>query len=256
MKKVFGRPESLRSAPFRFCPGCGHSILHRLTAECLDELGIRERTIAIAPIGCAVFAYDFFNFDVIEIPHGRPPAGATGLKRVQPDKIIISYQGDGDLAAIGTAEIIHAANRGENITVLFVNNANYGMTGGQMAPTTLAGQKTTTTPSGRNKAHDGPPLRVAELIAALDGVSFVARTALDSPADTIKTKKLLKKAITYQMEGKGFSLLEVLSPCPTSWKLTPKESLKWVREEMCASFPPGIFKDCYAATPLRRFDDV
>lgn len=256
MKKVFGRPQSLREAPFRFCPGCGHSILHRLTAECLDELEIRERTIAIAPIGCAVFAYDFFNFDVIEIPHGRPPAGATALKRVQPDRVIISYQGDGDLAAIGTAEIIHAANRGENITVLFVNNANYGMTGGQMAPTTITGQKTTTTPAGRKKEHDGPPLKVAELIAVLDGASFVARTALDSPANTLKTKKLLKKAIKYQMEDKGFSLLEVLSPCPTSWKLTPEDSLKWVREEMCASFPPGIYKDRYAATPLRRFDDV
>ena len=246
MKKVFGRPQSLREAPFRFCPGCGHSILHRLAAECLDLLGIRERTVLIAPIGCAVFAYDFFNFDVIEIPHGRPPAAATGIKRCHPDKVVISYQGDGDLAAIGTAEIVHAANRGENITVFFVNNAVYGMTGGQMAPTTLSGQRTTTTPTGRKIAADGHPLKVAELLAALDGVSFVARSALTSPASVIRTKKLFEKALRYQMEEKGFSLVEVLSPCPTAWRMSPEEALLWVKNEMSKIYPPGILKDIYA----------
>lgn len=245
-KKVFERPRSLKEVPFRYCAGCGHSILHRILAECVDGLGIRERTIAIAPVGCAVFAYDYFDFDVIEIPHGRPPAAATGLKRVRPDRIIISYQGDGDLAAIGTAEIVHAANRGENITVVFVNNAVYGMTGGQMAPTTLCGMKTSTCRAGRETATMGYPLKVAELIAGLEGAAFVARSALDCPAGVIGTKRLFEKALACQMEGKGFSLVEVLSPCPTDWKLSPEESLSFISREMQKAFPTGVFKDKFA----------
>jgi 2-oxoglutarate ferredoxin oxidoreductase subunit beta len=245
LRKVFGRPKSLKDAPYRFCPGCGHSIIHRLVAECIDALGIREKTIGIAPVGCAVFAYDYFNFDVVEVPHGRPPAVATGLKRVMPDRIIISYQGDGDLAAIGMSEIIHAANRGENITVIFVNNATYGMTGGQMAPTTLIGQKTTTTPRGRDAKTEGYPLRVSELLATLEGASLIARSSVDSPKNVIASRKLIKKAIVYQMEGKGFGLIEILSPCPTDWHMSPLESLKWLDSEMKAKYPLGVFVDRY-----------
>ncbi len=206
-------------------------------------MGIRERVIGIAPVGCAVFAYDYFNFDMLEVAHGRPPAAATGLKRALPDRIIFSYQGDGDLAAIGTAEIIHAANRGENISVFFVNNATYGMTGGQMAPTTLPGQKTTTTPSGRQVMREGYPLRVSELLATIEGASYIARTSLDSYMNLAVTKKAIEKAFRYQIEGKGFSLVEILSPCPVDWKLSPPDSLKWIREEMTAVFPPGDYKD-------------
>jgi 2-oxoglutarate ferredoxin oxidoreductase subunit beta len=242
MKQVFIRPESLKAAPFRFCPGCGHSLAHRIVAECIDSLGIRERVVGIAPVGCAVFAYDFFNFDVLEVAHGRPPAAATGLKRVMPDKIIFSYQGDGDLAAIGTAEIVHAASRGENITVLFINNATYGMTGGQMAPTTLTGQKTTTTPQGR---ATGSPLRVSELLSVIDGASFIARTSLDCHKNVLGTKRAVLKALKYQMEGKGFSLVEILSPCPTDWWMSPEESLQWIRSEMMKVYPLGVFKDRY-----------
>lgn len=243
MKKIFQRPASLKREPFRYCPGCGHSLIHRLIAECIDDLGIRERVIGIAPVGCAVFAYDYFNFDMLEVAHGRPPAAATGLKRALPDRIIFSYQGDGDLAAIGTAEIIHAANRGENISVFFVNNATYGMTGGQMAPTTLPGQKTTTTPSGRQVMREGYPLRVSELLATIEGASYIARTSLDSYMNLAVTKKAIEKAFRYQIEGKGFSLVEILSPCPVDWKLSPPDSLKWIREEMTAVFPPGDYKD-------------
>lgn len=245
MNKVFQRPESLKSAPFRFCPGCGHGIVHRLLAACIDTLGIRERVIGIAPVGCAVFAYDYFNFDMLEVAHGRPPAAATGLKRSLPDRIVISYQGDGDLAAIGMAEIVHAAARSENITVLFVNNATYGMTGGQMAPTTLPGQKTTTTWLGRDVRTDGYPIRVAELLSTLDGSSFIARSALDCAKNVIKTSKLIEKALLYQMEEKGFSLVEILSPCPTDWHVSPEESLKWMRTEMIKAFPLGTFVDRY-----------
>lgn len=243
MKKIFQRPASLKREPFRYCPGCGHSLIHRLIAECIDDMGIRERVIGIAPVGCAVFAYDYFNFDMLEVAHGRPPAAATGLKRALPDRIIFSYQGDGDLAAIGTAEIIHAANRGENISVFFVNNATYGMTGGQMAPTTLPGQKTTTTPSGRQVMREGYPLRVSELLATIEGASYIARTSLDSYMNLAVTKKAIEKAFRYQIEGKGFSLVEILSPCPVDWKLSPPDSLKWIREEMTAVFPPGDYKD-------------
>jgi len=243
MKQVFTRPKALKETPYRFCPGCGHSILHRLVAEVIDEYDIRGKTIGIAPVGCAVFAYDYWNFDVIECAHGRPPAVATALKRVMPDRVVISYQGDGDLASIGLAEILHAANRGENFTVIFVNNANYGMTGGQMAPTTLAGQKTTTTPSGRDPKLHGYPMPVAELMAQLPGTYFVVRTSLDSVKGVLETKKMIKKAIGYQLEGKGFTFVEVLSPCPTDWAMTPEESLRWIKEQMSKTFKIGILKN-------------
>ena len=248
MKQVFQKPASLKQEPFRHCPGCGHSLIHRLIAEAIDTLGIREKVIGIAPIGCAVFAYDYFNFDMLEVPHGRPPAAATGLKRSLPDRIIFSYQGDGDLAAIGTAEIIHAANRGENISVFFVNNATYGMTGGQMAPTTLPGQKTTTTPSGRNSKVDGYPLRIAELLATLEGPSYIVRTSLDSHMNLVITKKAIEKSFRYQMEGKGFSIVEILSPCPVDWHLLPKDALLWIQKEMIPVFPLRTFTDKYKET--------
>lgn len=243
MKKIFQRPESLKDSPFRFCPGCGHSLIHRLIAECIDKLGVREKTIGIAPVGCAVFAYDYFNIDMIECAHGRPPAVATGLKRSMPDRVVFSYQGDGDLAAIGTAEIIHAANRGENISVFFVNNATYGMTGGQMAPTTLPGQKTSTTPAGRNIQTHGYPLHVSELLATIEGVSYIARTSVNSFKSLMAAEKAIEKSFRYQIEGKGFSLVEILSPCPVDWKLSPKDSLAWIEAELTTVFPLGTFKD-------------
>jgi 2-oxoglutarate ferredoxin oxidoreductase subunit beta len=251
MKQVFRRPEGLKDVPFRFCPGCGHSLIHRIIAECIDKLGIREKVVGIAPIGCAVFAYDFFNFDVLEVAHGRPPAAATGLKRVMPGRVIFSYQGDGDLAAIGTAEIIHAANRGENITVFFINNATYGMTGGQMAPTTLTGQRTTTTPRGRDIKTTGYPLHVCELLSTIEGASYIERTSVDSIKNLLHTKKSVEKAFRYQIEDKGFSLVEILSSCPTDWGMTTEESIDWIRSEMMSVFPLGIFKDKY--TQIERF---
>lgn len=244
MKKTFQRPESLRRTAFRYCPGCGHSIAHRIIAECIDSLDIRGRVVGIAPVGCAVFAYDYFNFDILEVAHGRPPAAATGLKRAMPDNIIFSYQGDGDLAAIGTAEIVHAAARGENITVFFINNATYGMTGGQMAPTTIQGQKTTTTPRGRSSGY---PLRVCELLSSIEGTSLAVRAALDSAKNIKAAKRAVMKAFTYQMEGKGFSIVELLSPCPTDWWISPPEALKWLRGEMMGVFPLGVHRD--------RFED-
>lgn len=245
MKKVFNRPASLKKVPFRYCPGCGHSIIHRLIAECVDNLGIMENVIGIAPVGCAVFAYDYFNFDMLDVAHGRPPAVATGLKRSMPDRIIFSYQGDGDLAAIGTGEIIHAATRGENISVFFVNNATYGMTGGQMAPTTILKQKTTTTPSGRKRETEGSPLHIAELLATIEGVSYITRTSVDSVKNVLNTKKAIEKSFRYQIEKKGFSLVEILSPCPVDWKLSPKDSLIWIREELMPVYPLGTFKDTH-----------
>ncbi len=243
MRKIFERPQSLKKTPFRYCPGCGHSLIHKLLAEIVDELGIRERVIGIAPVGCAVFAYDYFNFDMIEVAHGRPPAAATGIKRTLPDRIVFSYQGDGDLAAIGTAEIIHAANRGENITVFFVNNATYGMTGGQMAPTTLSDQRTTTTPKGRDIAMAGHPLHVSEMLATIEGASFIARTAVDSIKNLLNTKKMMKKAIEYQINGKGFGMVEILSPCPTDWGLSPVKALEWLRSRMADVYKLGVIKD-------------
>jgi 2-oxoglutarate ferredoxin oxidoreductase subunit beta len=246
MKKVFGRPASLKKTPFRYCPGCGHSLIHRLIAEIVDELGIREKIIGIAPVGCAVFAYDYFDFDMIEVAHGRPPAAATGMKRTLPDRIVFSYQGDGDLAAIGTAEIVHAANRGENITVFFINNATYGMTGGQMAPTTLVDQKTTTSPKGRDAGTAGHPLQVSEMIATIEGASFIARTSIDSFKNVLTAKKLMEKAFRYQIENKGFSMVEILSPCPTDWGMSPEKSVEWLRSRMMDTYKVGIIKDKYS----------
>ncbi|HML74315.1 MAG TPA: thiamine pyrophosphate-dependent enzyme [Anaerohalosphaeraceae bacterium] len=239
----FLHPESLCASQSHYCPGCGHGIVHRLVAEVIDELGIREKTIATAPVGCAVMFYDYMKFDIIECAHGRSPAVATGIKRMLPDRIVFTYQGDGDLAAIGTAETIHAANRGENITVIFVNNAIYGMTGGQMAPTTLLGQHTTTTPGGRGKNQEGGPIRVCEMLSSLDGVCYLERTSVSSPKDVIVAKRAIKKAFENQMDGKGYSLVEVLSMCPTDWKLTPQDAIKFVNDEMKKTFPLGVFKD-------------
>jgi len=246
VKKVFSRPKSLRSTPFRYCPGCGHSLIHRLVSEAVDQLNIRTKVIGIAPVGCAVFAYDYFNFDILEAAHGRPPAVATALKRVMPDKIIFSYQGDGDLAAIGTSEIVHAANRGENLTVFFINNANYGMTGGQMAPTTVPGQRTTTTPFGRDTKTSGYPLRVSELLATIEGVTFVQRVSVDSYKNLLSAKKAVERAFLNQIDGKGFSFVEILSPCPTDWGMTPKKSLEWIRGTLIPVFPLGIVKDNFS----------
>jgi 2-oxoglutarate ferredoxin oxidoreductase subunit beta len=242
-KKVFKRPRYLKDAVFHYCPGCGHSIIHRLLAEIFEELDIRDKTIGVPPAGCAVLAYNYLDIDMGEAAHGRSPAVATGIKRVLPDRIVFSYQGDGDIAAIGTAETIHAASRGENITVVFVNNGVYGMTGGQMAPTTLIGQNSTTTPGGRNSARDGAPLDLSQMIAIAGGSAYIERTALYSPKSVRQTKKALTKAFKVQMEGLGFSLVEVLSPCPTNWKMTPVEATKCVRDEMTKTFPIKVIKD-------------
>ncbi len=243
MNKVFSRPSCLKDKPFRYCPGCSHGVLHRIVAETIDSLGIRSRTIGIAPVGCAVFAYDYLDIDMIEVPHGRPPAIATGMKRSRPESVVFSYQGDGDLAAIGTAEIVHAAARGENITVIFVNNGNYGMTGGQMAPTTLPGQKTTTTPAGRNIRDAGSPVRVSEMLAVLDGPAYIERVSLDSPKNVLAAKKAIRKAFEYQIAGEGFSLVEALSMCPTDWGMTPLQAVSWVRGHMMKYYSLGVFKD-------------
>jgi len=241
--RCYAYPESLKPVANRYCPGCGHGIIHRLVAEVIDELGIRERTIGIAPVGCAVFAYDYFNFDVTEAPHGRPPAVATGIKRTLPDRCVFTYQGDGDLAAIGTAELIHAANRGENITIIFVNNATYGMTGGQMAPTTLIGQRTTTTPMGREARAHGHPLKVCELISSIAGVVYAERTAVYNAAQVLRTRRAIRAAFSCQLAGRGFSLVEVLSQCPVDWGMTPVESVRWVEQCMTATFPLGVYRD-------------
>ncbi len=243
MKKVFSRPKSLKRVAFHYCPGCGHSILHRLIGEVIDEMNLQERTIGIPPAGCAVLAYDYFDIDMGEAAHGRAVALATGMKRVLPDRIIFTYQGDGDIAAIGTAETIHAAARGVNITTIFVNNAVYGMTGGQMAPTTLLGQNTTTSPGGRKEARDGYPIHLSEMLAIAEGSAYIERTALNSPANILKTKKAVAKAFQVQLAGRGFSLVEVLSPCPTNWKMSAVESWKWIEEVMSVHFPLGVIKD-------------
>lgn len=239
---VYHRPEALTDVYTHYCPGCTHGVIHRLVGEVIDELGIRERTICVAPVGCAVFAYNYFNVDACEAAHGRAPAMATGLKRTQPDKIVFTYQGDGDLAAIGTNEIIHAASRGENLTVIFVNNANYGMTGGQMAPTTLVGQMTTSSPYGRNIAQAGYPMRVAELISVLPGAAYVVRRSAHNVANINKTKAAIKTAFQVQMEGLGLSLVEVLSSCPTNWHMTPTEALAWIEQAMIPVYPLGDLK--------------
>ena len=241
-KKVFGRPASLTDVRTHYCPGCGHGIIHRLIAEAIDELGVREKTVGVTPIGCSIFAWDYFNFDCLEAAHGRAPAVATGLKRTNPDKFVFCYQGDGDLAAIGTAEMVHAAARGERITIVFVNNATYGMTGGQMAPTTLPGQRTTSSQSGRDVVAAGYPLRVPELLSTLDGPVYLARTAVNSVANVAKAKACIKRAFRAQLEGLGFSLVEVLSPCPTDWGLKPVDAQAWLAENMIKYYPLGEFK--------------
>ena len=243
MKKVYAKPKSLKDAPFHYCPGCGHSIIHRLVAEVIDELGIRDKVIGIPPAGCAVLAYNYFDVDMCESAHGRGCAVGTGFKRAQPDKIIFTYQGDGDMAAIGTAETLHAANRGECITSIFVNNAVYGMTGGQMAPTTMLGQKTTTSPMGRRPDVEGYPLMITDIIATLKGAAFVARHSLATPAKILAAKRSIKKAFEVQMAGLGYSLVECLSPCPTNWKVTPVEAFKLLETRMEREFPIGVLKD-------------
>jgi 2-oxoglutarate/2-oxoacid ferredoxin oxidoreductase subunit beta len=235
-------PKSLKNIRNHYCPGCGHGIIHRLLAEVIDELEIRENIIAIAPVGCAVFGYFYWDFDTAEAAHGRPPAVATGIKRVFPDKIVITYQGDGDLMAIGGNEVLHAANRGENITIFFVNNACYGMTGGQMAPTTLFEQKTTTTQKGRT-LEDGYPIKACELLATLEGVNYLERVAVNNPKNILVAKKAMKKALQCQIDGKGFSMVEFLAMCPTGWKVDPVESVKVIDEKMLKYFPLGVYKD-------------
>ena len=243
-QKIFQRPEGLIDVPTHYCAGCGHGIIHRILAEVIDELKIRERVIAIAPVGCAVLAYDYWNFDTTEAAHGRCPAVATGIKRVLPDSIVFTYQGDGDLAAIGTAETVHAANRGENITVIFVNNGVYGMTGGQMAPTTLIGQRTATTQKGRNAVCDGNPLKILEMLAVLDGVCYLERTSVESPQNAIKTKHAIKKAFKNQIDNKGFSMVEVLSMCPTYTGRSIEASVNWIKDRVSKDYPLGVLKDC------------
>lgn len=243
MKNVFSRPKSLKETVFHYCPGCGHSIAHRLVCEVIDELGIRGKTIGVPPAGCAVLAYNYFDVDMLEAMHGRGCAAATGIKRILPDRVVFTYQGDGDLAAIGTAEIVHAGARGENITIIFVNNAVYGMTGGQMAPTTLLGQVTTTSPYGRNAKIQGHPLRICELLSTLDGVAYAERVAVSNPKNVLRAKKAIEKAFRYQIRGMGLSIVEVLSSCPTNWGMTPVEALCWVEEAMIPYYPLGVFKD-------------
>ena len=244
MKTVFKRTPTLKDCPTHYCPGCGHGTAHRLVAETIDELGIHESTIGIAPVGCAVLAYDYFDIDMTEVAHGRAPAVATGMKRTNPDKIIFSYQGDGDLAAIGTGEIIHAAHRGEQITVIFINNAVFGMTGGQMAPTTMLSQVTATTPKGRTRASEGYPLQVSELLALLPGAIYVERCALSTPAQIRKAKKAIKHAFELQTNNaKGLAFVELLCTCPIYWRMTPAESIEWIEKEMTKVFPLGCLKD-------------
>lgn len=240
---IFSRPESLQEVITHYCPGCTHGVIHRLVAESLDELGLRDRAVGVAPVGCSVLAYNYFNIDFMEAAHGRAPALATGFKRTRPDMIVFTYQGDGDLASIGMGEIVHSANRGEKFTTIFVNNAIYGMTGGQMAPTTMPGQKTTTTPAGRDVELFGYPIRIAELLSSLKTPSFIARVAVHTPMHIINAKKAIKKAFRLQKENRCFSLVEVLSTCPTNWGMNPSDSAKWITTDMQPYYPLGIFKD-------------
>ncbi|MBR4880595.1 MAG: 2-oxoglutarate oxidoreductase [Clostridia bacterium] len=246
MAKVFEKPKSLCDVNLHYCPGCTHGIIHRLVAEVMDELGIEGKTVGVAPVGCSVFAYDYFNCDMIEAAHGRAPAVATGVKRADPDNIVFTYQGDGDLAAIGTAETVHSAARNENITVIFVNNAIYGMTGGQMAPTTMPGQVTQTSPYGRDTDTVGFPVKVCEMLSQIDGASYIERVAVNNVKNIKNAKKAILKAFKNQVEGKGFSLVEVVSTCPTNWGLSPADALKFVDEKMIPYYPLGVYKDKYA----------
>ncbi len=243
MAMVYQKSKMLTDAPLHYCPGCTHGIIHKLVAESLEELDMGGKTVGVAPVGCSVMAYDYFACDMVEAPHGRAPAIATGLKRALPDGVIFTYQGDGDLAAIGTAETVHAATRGENITIIFVNNAIYGMTGGQMAPTTLPGQVTQTTPYGRDVTTAGFPVRVCEMLATLSGVAYAERVSVDTVPNIRKAKAAIKKAFETQIAKKGFSIVEVLSTCPTNWGLTPEEALEWLRNNMMPYYPLGVYQD-------------
>jgi len=240
---VFEKPKSLANVPLHYCPGCTHGIIHRLVAEAIDELGIEGKTIGVAPVGCAVMAYDYFTCDMVEAAHGRAPAVATGLKRALPENIIFTYQGDGDLASIGMAETVHSATRNENITIIFVNNAIYGMTGGQMAPTSLSGQVTQTSPYGRDVASAGYPIRVCEMLSKLEGPEYLERVAVNNVKNVRNAKKAIKKAFENQINGKGFSLVEVISSCPTNWGMTPQKALEWIDENMIPYYPLGVYKD-------------
>ena len=243
MAIVFQKTKGLTDKETHYCPGCTHGIIHRLVAECLEELGVLGDAIGVAPVGCAVMAYDYFNCDMVEAPHGRAPAVATGIKRAKPDNVVFTYQGDGDLAAIGTAETVHSATRGENISVIFVNNAIYGMTGGQMAPTTLPGQVTQTTPYGRDVNYSGYPVRICEMLSTLSGVAYAERVAVNNVPNIRKAKAAIKKALTAQIGKKGFSIVEVLSGCPTNWGMTPQEALQWIDDKMIPYYPLGVYKD-------------
>ncbi len=242
MQTVYSRPQSLTQVVTHYCPGCTHGVIHRLIAEVMDELDIREKTIGVAPVGCSVFAYNYFDCDFAEAAHGRAPAMATGIKRVHPERVVFTYQGDGDLAAIGTAEIVHAATRGENLTVIFVNNAVYGMTGGQMAPTTLPGMKTTSSPRGRDVETMGFPVRAAEMLSTLSGASYIVRRSVHDPGHINQTKKAIKKAFQVQMNEMGFSMVEILSSCPINWNKTPMEALNFVKDVMIPYYPLGDYK--------------
>ncbi len=242
MATVFKRPESLTDAKFHYCPGCTHGIIHRLVAECLDEMNIREKTVGICPVGCSVLAYDYFNCDMVEAAHGRAPAIATAIKRLKPECYLFTYQGDGDLASIGMGEIVHASARGEKISVFFINNTLYGMTGGQMAPTTLLGQVATTCPYGRKVENEGYPVKMAELLAGNEGSAYISRVAVNSPANVVKAKKAIKKAFETQVKGLGFSMVEILSTCPTNWGLNPVDAMKWMEDNMIPYYPLGEFK--------------
>ncbi|MGI6269646.1 MAG: thiamine pyrophosphate-dependent enzyme [Candidatus Howiella sp.] len=243
MAVVFDRPKSLVDRPTHYCPGCGHGIVHRLVAEVMDELGIEGNAVGVAPVGCAVMAYDYFGCDMIEAPHGRAPAVATGIKRARPENIVFTYQGDGDLAAIGTAETVHSATRGENITVIFINNAIYGMTGGQMAPTTLPGQVTQTTPYGRDVSYSGNPVRVCEMLSTLDGVALAQRVTVDTVPHVRQAKEAIRKGFQNQIDKKGFSIIEVVSTCPTNWGLSPVDAFQWLRDNMLPYYPLGVYKE-------------
>ena len=242
-KLIYSKSKALTDVPTHYCPGCTHGVIHKLVAECLEELGLTGNTIGIAPVGCAVLAYKYFNCDMYEAAHGRAPAVATGIKRSTPDKFVFTYQGDGDLASIGSGEIVQAAHRGEKISTIFVNNAIYGMTGGQMAPTTLIGQKTTTSPTGRQVDWSGRPIRIADMLATIDGAKFVERVAVNTPANIRKAKKAIKRCFEIQLEGKGFGIVEVLSACPTNWGYPPAEALKWLEENMIPYYPLGNLRN-------------
>lgn len=243
MAVVFQKSSMITDVPFHYCPGCTHGIAHRLVAECIEEMGLSKRAVGVSPVGCAVFAYNYFNCDMYEASHGRAPSVATGAKRVHPQNLVFTYQGDGDLASIGMAEIVHAAARGEKITAIFINNAIYGMTGGQMAPTTLVGQKTTTSPFGRDAGHCGYPIRVSEMLSTLDGSAYIARASLHDVPNINKAKKAIRKAFETQMSGKGFSLVELLSTCPTNWGKSPVEAIEWLKENMIPYYPLGVYKE-------------